>query len=124
MNPGDTIIGLDFGNHFWIVISAPTDEGEIALVNLTTHGRGVSCGLHCTTVARGEHPYVIRESCVYFRGAYLNAVAPLTRAREQGTLRQHEAVAPDLLRRIQEAALVDRMVPRAVKMAVQNSLEP
>lgn len=121
MSPGETIIGLDFGNHLWIVLS-PTNDGEIALVNLTTHGRGPSCGAACTVIAAGEHRFVTRDSCVYFRAAYLNPLAPLTKAREQGTLRQHDPLAPELLRRIQEAALASRMVARNVKLAIQASI--
>lgn len=122
MNPGETIIGLDFGNHLWIVLSWPTREGEIALVNLTTHGRGLPCGPACTTVAPGEHPFVNRLSCVYYRGAYLNPLAPLLKARESGTLCQDEALSPQLLRRIQDDALASRMVARIIKAAVQESL--
>ena len=44
MNPGETFIGYDLGNHLWIVLSLPTERGKIALVNLTTHGRSVRCG--------------------------------------------------------------------------------
>ena len=122
MNPGETIIGLDFGNHLWIVLSNPTSDGQIALVNLTTHGRGPPCGPACTVLAVGEHPFVTRESCVYFRGAYLNPLAPLIQARTHGTLRQHDALSPDLLRRIQDGALEHRMVARIVKLAVAASL--
>ncbi len=121
MKPGETIIGLDFGNHLWIVVSAPTSAGEIALVNLTTHGRGLLCGPACTIVTTGEHPYVTRESCVYYRAAYLNPLAPLLAAREQGALRQHEPLSMELLRRVQDGALAHNMVDRIVKLAIEAS---
>jgi hypothetical protein len=121
VNPGETIIGLDLGNHLWIVISAPTSNGEVALVNLTTHGRSPSCGRACTLITTGEHPYVTRESCVYYRAAYLNPLAPLLAAREQGTLRQHEPLSTELLRRVQDGALAHNMVARIVKHAIVAS---
>lgn len=122
MTPGETIIGLDLGNHRWIVLSLPTDDGEIALANLTEHGRGPTCGEACTIVRVGEHPFITKESCVYYRGAYMNLLAPLLVSRDQGTLRQHDPVSNALLERIQRGALSHRQVSHAVKKAIQASL--
>lgn len=29
MIPGETFVGYDLGNHLWIVLSLPTEHGEI-----------------------------------------------------------------------------------------------
>lgn len=97
MIPGETILGLDFGNHLWVVLTPANSVGDIVIVNLTTHGRGL-CGPACTTIAVGEHAFVTRESCVYYRGIMFNPVAPLLQAREQGFLRQHDRVSAGLNR--------------------------
>ena len=91
------------------------------MVNFTEH-RGVQCGqAPCTVVDIGEHPYLVKQSCIYFRGALLNPLAPLERAKNAGTLRQHAPLAAALLRRIQAAVIAHRMVDRVVKLAVQES---
>ncbi len=122
MTPGETIIGLDFGNHLWIVLSSPTADGLVALVNLTTHDRSPACGPECTVITPGQHPFVTRDSCVYFRKAYLNLLGPLEAARAQGTLAQHEPLSGELLHVIQSRALSHPMVDRIVKVAIRVSL--
>jgi len=119
--PGETILGLDFGNHLWVVLTPANSFGDIVIVNLTTHGRGL-CGPACTTIAVGEQAFVTRESCVYYRGVMFNPVAPLLQAREQGFLRQHDRVSAGLLLRIQDGALADRVVPRIMKIEIEASV--
>lgn len=123
MNPGETFIGYDLGNHLWIVLSLPTERGEIALVNLTTHGRSGGCVNHCVVVQPGEHPFVRRDSCVHYRKAVLGLAAPLDEARERRTLRTHAPVDPELLRRIQEGALAAHETEDGFKAAVRATLE-
>ena len=123
MNPGETILGFDLGNHLWVVLSTPTADGQIALANLTTHGRLATCSDSCVIVSSGEHPYVVRDSCVYYRGALLNPVAPLDGAKAIGVLQQHEPCSPELLRRIQDGALASRFGAGVVKAAIQATLE-
>jgi hypothetical protein len=122
VEPGETIVGLDFQNHLWIVVSAVSREQRVALVNLTTHGRSSACGNHCVIIAPGEHPYVTRPSCVYYRGAYLNPNQPLDDAKASGNLNQHEPFQPDLLLRIQRGALNSRFTVDEVRDAISDTL--
>ena len=123
MTPGETSIGYDWRNHFWIVLSLPTEHGEIALVNLTTHGRSVRCGAHCIVVCPGEHPFVRRESCVHYRKADLGLTALLDAARERRALAVREPISAELLLRMQEGALASRLTKPAFKAAVRATLE-
>ena len=123
MIPGETFIGYDLGNHLWIVLSLPTERGEIALVNLTTHGRSVRCGDHCIIVYPGEHPFVRDKSCVPYRRATLGLTQPLDADRERRTLQTRAPVDPELLRRIQEGALATHETEDGVKAAVRATLE-
>lgn len=119
IEPGETILGLDFGNHLWIVLSDATGDGEIALANLTTHGRLPSCGDGCAVVRPGEHPYPVRDSCVYYRGATLNPLAPLADAKRRGELQQREPFGPALLRRVRDGALASPLTSPRVKAAIE-----
>ena len=123
MIPGETFIGYDLGNHLWVALSLPTERGEIALVNLTTHGRSSRCGDHCIVVRPGEHPFVRRESCVHYQKAVLGLVAPLDAARERRTLAVREPISAELLLRAQEGALASRLTKPAFKAVVRATLE-
>lgn len=123
MTPGETFIGYDWRNHFWIVLSLPTERGEIALANLTTHGRSARCGDHCIVVRPGEHPFVQRESCVHYRKATLGLTQPLDAARERRTLAVREPISAKLLLRAQEGALASCLTKPAFKAAVRATLE-
>lgn len=123
MTPGETFIGYDLDNHLWIVLSLPTEGGEIALANLTTHGRSARCGVHCTVVRPGEHPFVRRESCVHYREAVLGLARPLDADRERRTLRMREPVGAELLRRMQHGALASPLTTPGFKAAIRATLE-
>lgn len=123
MTPGETFIGYDWMDHLWIVLSLPTERGEIALANLTTHGRSTKCGDHCIVVRPGEHPFVQWESCVHYRKATLGLTQPLDAARERRALRMHAPVGSELLCRIQEGALTSCLTKPGFKAAVRATLE-
>lgn len=123
MIPGETFVGYDLGNHLWIVLSLPTGHGEVALANLTTHGRPGSCGAHCVVVHPGEHPFVRWESCVHYRKAVLGLAGPLDEARERRMLQMRPPVGPELLRRAQDGALATHETDDEFKAAVRATLE-
>lgn len=123
MLPGETILGFDFGNHLWIVLSVATADGQLALANLTTHGRQRTCGSGCVVVSPGEHEYPSRDSCVYYRGALLNPGAPLDDAKRRGVLEQREPFVAELLLRVQRGALASRMTSDKVKEAIRRTLD-
>lgn len=116
MNPGETIIGLDFGGHLWVILSEVVD-GQVVVTNLTTHGKA-SCGTHCVVIAVGEHSYLRRDSCVYYRGATFNPVEPLRWAQANGTLRQADPVSTEVLNRIRAGVQASRFTSPRVRAAM------
>ena len=123
IEPGETLLEFDFGNHLHIFVSQETSEGFFALVNLTTHGRSSRCSRDkCVIVQPDEHPWVNRPSCVPYRYALMTPARPLIDAKRQGTLRQHAPCSPSLLRRFQEGALQDPETPSDVRIVMRNVL--
>lgn len=124
MNLGETFLNFDFGDHLWMVLSHPDAEGRIAIANLTTHGRSPICQMGgCVVVTVGEHSWVKRESCVYYRKADLTPTEPLDRFKETGTLDQSDPLSPELLRRIQHGALQSRFVAIEVQELIATSID-
>lgn len=123
MNPGETIRGLDAANHLWVVISDPTTNDLVAVTNLTTHGRSAICSLgDCVIIEPGEHRYVQRHSCLFYRGAYLTPLQLLNQAVARRIFQQHDPFEPELLQRIQQGAIGSRFTSGVVKAAVTVTL--
>jgi hypothetical protein len=120
VEPGETILGFDLGNHLWIVISSATADGRIGVVSVTTY-RPPDSDSTCV-IREGEHPFIRHDSCVYYRRAELVALEPIASAKRDGSLRQSTSLSRELLRRVQEGAIASRFVSRALKDAVAVSI--
>lgn len=122
--PGDAIVGLDMGGHISIVLSSPTAEDEIALVNLSKHGRPrYSDHARCVIVRRAEYPVLYSDSCVFLRSANLNPLAPLLADQAKEKLAQRDSVSPAILLRIQRAVLGSRFAPSPVRDAIRATID-
>ena len=119
--PGETFLKLDRWNHLWFALSGPAAAGLIAMVNLTTHKPERPDHESCLVLEIGDHPYIIHESCIFFRGARLIAQDELEQRKVSGASPQHAKATPELLRRLQARALTDPRVDSAVKQAIQDA---
>lgn len=83
-----------------MVLTSPTAAGDVAVANLTTHDpeRRSLCGDHCVVVRPEEHPYPKRDSCVFYRDAFLTSAALLRRGESKRLYRIGEPLVPDCLR--------------------------
>lgn len=124
IEPGDTIVGLDMGGHIWVVLSQPTSGGEIAVVNLTKHGRPRYADHgRCTVVHESEYSVLQSDSCVYLRAANMNPLRPLLSDQAAGRLPQRAPLPPAVLRRVQRAVLGYRFTTDAVRDAIRATIE-
>jgi hypothetical protein len=122
VDPGSTFVGYDRDNHLYIVLSIPDGRGRVALANLTSHGRP-GCGEHCLLLAPSDHAFIRHPSCIPFRRAKLEPLVKLEEARDKGAVTLREPLAPEVLLRIQQAALNDIHPPRNFKLAVRQTLQ-
>ena len=124
IEPGDTIVGLDMGGHIWVVLSQPTPGGEIAIVNLTKHGRPrYADHERCTVVRQSEYSVLQSDSCVYLRAAGMNPLQPLLSDQAAGRLPQQAPLPPAILRRVQRAVLDYRFTQDVVRDAIRVTIE-
>ena len=123
MNLGDTFFGLDERGHLWMVLSSETAAGEVAVANLTTHdGERLDCDESCVIVRPGEHPYPSRDSCVFWRAAFMTSVAWLRQGVDSRTYRMNEPLSAQLLARIRQGALDSPLIDKHVKEAIRRDL--
>lgn len=124
IEPGETFLGFDFGNHLHIVISREQPGGLIAVANFTTHGRSARCrGGGCVIASPRDHSWLRHDSCIPYRRASLTPVKPLIDSKQRGALDLREPVSPELLLRIQQGALRYRRTRRPVRAAVLDTLQ-
>lgn len=90
--------------HLWIVLNDPAEpDCVVVIVNLTTaaaYKQPSNCTLH-----PGDHPFVKHESFVAFQHATLTRVNNLQRALRVNVFRKHAELKPEVLRRVQNAAI-------------------
>ena len=123
IEPGDTFDGFDRQGHLYIVLSSRLGTGEVAIVNLTPHyAVHARHGEFCLIIKPHEHPWIRRDSCVYFQEARLERLKTIRELMESDALRSHPRCAPVLLRRTQEEALSSEEVSSEVKDAIRASL--
>src|SRR5438552_4605002 len=124
---GDTVMLPKPGyekEHLWALITSPDPEsGDAIMVNLTTQRPHSDT---TTIIQPGEHPFVDRPTVVFYADARIVDVKILEEGLHHGPVRQHAALSPELLRRIQDGLFASRFTPEkiqdAFKQARQNGL--
>lgn len=97
-SPGSTFFGYDDANHLWIILSQPDGNGLIALANFTSHWSGQPLHEDCPLIfQRDDHPWIQRETCIYWRGLRLERQTLIADAIESGSLIAREPLSPVLL---------------------------
>jgi len=95
--------------HLFIVISERNEYDEVLIVNVTTKKShsDASCILR-----NGDHPFIKHESVANYADARAVKVSDLCRLiGRHADVSSHQSVSPELLRRIQEGALVSPALP-------------
>lgn len=125
IEPGRTFDGFDEQGHLYIVLSLPTSDGQVAVVNLRSHYpiRRFHSD-QCLVVKPDEHQWVRRDSCANFELARSVSASSLERGLEDGSIRRHPRCSPPLLRRIQVAALDFPGVAAPMKAAIRDAMSP
>jgi hypothetical protein len=102
---GDTLIipapGTSFDSHLWIVLSDPTRDHFVLLVNLTSYraDKDDACILDV-----GDHPFIQHRSCVNYAKVKHIAVAQLEAILKMPAVERREPLSAEVLRRIREGA--------------------
>ena len=120
---GDAFRGIDALNHVWFIVTNPTAIGDVIITNFTSHefpGKA-TCSEDCVVVHPGEHPYLTKPSCIFYRDIRWTTVQQIMKGIA-GEFRREEPLSPALLRRVQQGALDSDLVPRAVQDAIRASL--
>ncbi len=121
MNPGDTLIGLDEQGHLWMVLTSEGANGQVVVVNLTTHDpEKYWCSERCVLVRPGEHPYPDHDSCVFYRDAFLTSASVLRRGVDNRTYRMNEPLSAELLARVRQGALDSPLALADVQAAIRQ----
>lgn len=106
MQVGSTFLLTAVDDHLWIVLSDPEKDAQtVLLVSVTTwrSGKDPSC-----KIQRGEHPFVIHESCVHYIDARDARLAQLYVLKDTWHLQMREPLPLPLLERVHHGASVTK----------------
>ncbi len=114
MKTGDTCV-LRLPNkipHLWIIISDPTPNNEVVIVNVTT--ADLSVDTSCT-IKRGDHPFIKHESVIAYHYARLISVNKITEWKTKHYYESWTSVKYLLLKRIQQGAIDSEYTPQKIQ---------
>lgn len=121
MKLGDTFkLERNGEGHLWVVISEPTSDGSVVMVNLTTMrtGSDLSCVL-----AVGDHPFVVHATVIAYQFAKL---VPPEAQRMMQLQKQlcipREPMPTAVLLRIREGSLKSDLMPQKLQAIVRLQL--
>lgn len=120
--PGDVFIPLDPGlpRHPWVVISNPTPDGDVILVNLTTKREDSDTTCILTV---GDHPRVRHDTVVSYIDSKLVSISGLRGLKAGGRLSLQDPLRPEVLLRIQTGALQSEDVRASWKGLISKSIQ-
>lgn len=78
---------------------------------------------HSCVLRAGEHPFIVHDTIVRYSDAAITDEASFRGAYSSGDLTMCQPTTPELLRKVQDAALLSRFTPAKVKTAVRLELE-
>ncbi len=102
-------------NHLWIVISAPTEEGEVVCVNITDARHYPESACH---INLGDHDFITKPSVIMYKskGVRLYPVSAIANGFNSGMLKRHPDFKPEVIKRIIDGAFAsDDMPPFQLK---------
>lgn len=105
-------------SHLRVLISSPDADCEnIVIVNITSwdESKDQSCILN-----KGDHPWIVKKSIVYYQKAFLGKLAELKAAKNSGLLKIKDNMEHGVLLRIWEGANNTQMLPRGCKKILKE----
>lgn len=118
MNAGDTFLPPKPYNHLYMVISDPViDPDRVVLVNFTTFHADEE---DCCIAQSGEHPFLTRKSCVRYKDGRISSVSALDTLVARGVLTANKPLSKELLRRVQQGALLSDFMPEGCRKILED----
>jgi len=118
ISAGDTFLLSTPYNHLYVACSDPAiDSEQIVLVNLTTFEEEEES---CCIINAGEHPFVVRKSCIRYKDARIASATALRKLAESGQMAPREAVPSDLLARIRNGASESDFFPEGCRRILED----
>lgn len=105
------------GDHLFTVALGPAlldgygTSKQVVLVSFTSIREGVPHDCACE-VAPGEHPFIVRNSYIYYRQPRIYSVADIEKRVNEGVWRTHAPCSADLFRRVISGFRKSELVPR------------
>jgi len=111
------------GTHPYVIVTNPAADGKFAIANFTTKADRPREDQSCVLVP-GDHPFITHDTIIRYADAYLTDEGALRGLLSQSLIEFLVPVSPQVLKRIQEGALVSRLTPGKIRAAVSAEINP
>jgi hypothetical protein len=118
MRAGDTFLSNLDGGHLWVIVTEPSESGEVVCATFTTR-RAHS---ETTTICQaGEHPFFRRETVVPHNQSLQYRIVMIEEYFGDGTFVPRTPCSPELLQKVRDGILSSDFTPNYIRAAVNAS---
>jgi len=120
LNCGDTFITGDDESEDWhlqIVITPPSDSGEVVTVCVTTQRKRSET---LVVLPADCHPFITHASVISYGYSKIRFVADIEAAIKNGIAKLRDAVSPEILRRARAGLIDSDFTPNGVRRYYQD----
>lgn len=108
--------------HLYVIICQDGDiPSKCVTVNITTIHNDLYDKSY--VLDAGDHPFIKKPSSVFYKGAYIDAVESLERARRRGEIWRDDDIDTRILVKMQRIALISPMTRNEVKDFLKKYLK-
>jgi len=97
--------------HPWVIVTEPNDNGEIAMVNITTPKSGSDMTV---VLEANEHHRVTHRSVVYYQDARITLEEAVRGCVTNGLCIRCDPCSPEMLKKIQDGLPKSERTPKKV----------
>jgi hypothetical protein len=106
--------------HLYFVLTEPDEQGDVVIVNITTHAAGKDATV---ILQSGDHPFVRYPSSVYYALAKTAPWPAIRKGLDEGLIVQKESLGDAVLDRVRRGGLASPFTPRKIKAALRQALD-
>jgi len=119
VNAGDTFIPAKPYDHLYAIISDPSLDPTVVIVNFTTWTPQEE---QACIAMPGEHPFLTLKSAVRYKDARIATAGDLEKLLAKGKLTRHEPLSGQLLGKMRDGVVMSDFVPEKCRRILEDQV--
>jgi len=124
LSVGSTILirkKIDWLDHLWILLTDKDADGKILMVNVTS---AKSYSDRTTVLNEGDHPFITRESVVYYQDAQVTSIEHIEAAISASLATQQGDASKELIEKLRSGLLKSPQTKNKFKQYLKTQIPP